>query len=64
MNDNISDDRNDLDDSSASRTITNIIKNAKPEPARDRSQAVYGDTDMNPNADDQKDLHHADEDEA
>ncbi len=57
MDDDINDDRNDLDDSSASRTITNLIKNAKPEPARDSNQAVYGDTDMNPNADDQRDAH-------
>jgi|GEM_PF-4594890 len=57
MDDDISADRNDLDDSSASRTITNLIKNAKPKPERDDNQAVYGDTDMNPNADDQKDAH-------
>lgn len=55
------DKRNDLDDSSASRTITNAIRNDKPEEARD--EAVYGDTDANPNADDQKDAHHADADE-
>lgn len=28
-----------------------------------RAEAVYGDTDMNPNADDQKDAHHAKPDE-
>lgn len=27
------------------------------------AEAVYGDTDMNPNADDQKDAHHAEADE-
>ena len=27
------------------------------------AEAVYGDTDLNPNADDQKDAHHADSDE-
>lgn len=56
-------ERNDLDDSTAARTITNIIREEKPESPRDRSEAVYGDTDMNPNADDQKSAHHGDEDE-
>ena len=55
--------RNDLDDSSASRTISNAIRNTKPEPPRDRNEAVYGDTDMNPNADDEKSAHHAGEDQ-
>jgi len=27
------------------------------------AEAVYGDTDLNPNADDQKDAHHADSEE-
>lgn len=27
------------------------------------AEAVYGDTDLNPNADDQKDAHHAEPDE-
>lgn len=55
------DKRNDLDDSSASRAITNAIRNDKSDAMRD--QAVYGDTDANPNADDQKDAHHAEADE-
>ena len=50
-------ERNDLDDSSASRTITNAIRNDKPESATGRDQAVYADTDLNPNADDQKSAH-------
>ena len=29
----------------------------------ERAEAVYGDTDLNPNADDQKDAHHAAPDE-
>ncbi len=29
----------------------------------ERAQAVYGDTDMNPNADDQRSAHHAEPDE-
>lgn len=34
-----------------------------PEPARERGMAVYGDTDLDPNRDDQKSAHHADADE-
>jgi len=57
------DRRNDLDDTTAERTITNIIREEKPERARERNEAVYGDTDMNPNQDDQRSVHQADEDE-
>jgi len=57
VTDDLSDEQKDLDDASASRTISNLIKNAKPEPAVQRDEAVYGDTDMNPNEDDQKDAH-------
>ncbi|MFN2528886.1 MAG: hypothetical protein ABR584_09255 [Candidatus Baltobacteraceae bacterium] len=60
MDDDISADRNDLDDSSASRAISNLIKNSTPQPAQDRNEDVYGDTDMNPNAEDQKDMHGGD----
>ncbi|GAC1355102.1 MAG: hypothetical protein NVSMB31_15480 [Vulcanimicrobiaceae bacterium] len=49
--------RNDLDDSTDSRMITNAIRNSKAEPAPLANQAVYGDTDLNPNADDQKSAH-------
>ena len=49
--------RTDLDDSSASRTISNLIRDEKTEPAPTDAEAVYGDTDLNPNADDQKDAH-------
>ena len=57
------DKRNDLDETTAERTITNAIRNDKTQAARLRNEAVYGDTDMNPNADDQESAHHADEDE-
>ncbi len=57
------DKRNDLDDTSAERAITNAIRNDKPQAARLRSEAVYGDTDLNPNADDQGSAHRADEDQ-
>lgn len=33
------------------------------ETAEESAEAVYGDTDLNPNADDQKDAHHAEPDE-
>lgn len=54
------DKRNDLDDTSASRTISNAIRNEKPQNSRLKDEAVYGDTDLNPNADDQKDAHAGD----
>lgn len=54
------DKRNDLDDTSASRTISNAIRNEKPQDSRLKDEAVYGDTDLNPNADDQKDAHAGD----
>jgi len=57
------DRRNDLDDTTAERTITNIIRNEKPEPPRVRNEAVYGDTDLNPNEEDQESAHRADDDE-
>jgi hypothetical protein len=56
-------DRNDLDDSSASRTITNIIRNEKPESAHEVDEAVFADTDLNPNDEDQKSAHAGAEDE-
>lgn len=34
-----------------------------PYPPPERAQAVYGDTDMDPNRDDQRSAHHADSDE-
>ena len=48
-------------ETSATRTISNLIKNDKTEPAHVHGEAVYGDTDMNPNAEDQADVHHGNE---
>ena len=50
---------------------TEIERRAGPEamhesteyPARERAEAVYGDTDMDPNRDDQRSAHHATPDE-
>ena len=36
---------------------------AERETEVESAEAVYGDTDLNPNADDQKDAHHAEPDE-
>jgi hypothetical protein len=36
---------------------------AERETEIESAEAVYGDTDLNPNADDQKDAHHAEPDE-
>ncbi|PZR57478.1 MAG: hypothetical protein DLM50_05755 [Candidatus Meridianibacter frigidus] len=58
------DKRNDLDDSSASRAISNAIRAEQPEDASQPDEAVYGDTDLNPNADDQRDAHRGEKDTA
>ncbi len=39
------------------------VHNVDPLPPVERAQAVYGDTDMNPNEDDQRSAHHAEPDE-
>ena len=52
--------RTDLDDTSASRTISNAIRNEKLQDTTVKDEAVYADTDLNPNADDQKDVHGGD----
>jgi len=38
-------------------------RDGKPYPPIERAQAVYGDTDMDPNRDDQRSAHHAESDE-
>jgi hypothetical protein len=38
-------------------------ENTEERKRRERAQAVYGDTDMNPNAGDQESAHHAEPDE-
>ncbi|MDQ2872035.1 MAG: hypothetical protein M3R35_02775 [Candidatus Eremiobacteraeota bacterium] len=39
------------------------VHDVDPLPPVERAEAVYGDTDMNPNADDQRSAHHAEPDE-
>lgn len=64
MDDDVLDDADPQSgESSASKTITNLIKHDRGEPAP-RDPAIYGDTDLNPNADDQADVHHGREDDA
>lgn len=45
------------------RSGPDVIRDVEPYPARERAEAVYGDTDMDPNRDDQRSVHHAGEDE-
>ncbi|HEV3153156.1 MAG TPA: hypothetical protein VGZ02_05085 [Candidatus Baltobacteraceae bacterium] len=40
-----------------------VMHRVEPERPRERGEAVYGDTDMDPNRDDQFSAHHATEDE-
>ncbi|GAC1503609.1 MAG: hypothetical protein NVS1B14_09090 [Vulcanimicrobiaceae bacterium] len=56
-------ERNDLDDSSASRALSNAIREDDPGTAAARGQAVYGDTDMNPLEEEQQSMHRAGRDE-
>jgi hypothetical protein len=45
------------------RSGPDVIRNVEPYPPRERGSAIYGDTDTDPNRDDQVTAHHADEDE-
>lgn len=51
--------RNDRGATSAERTLENAINHPRHEPDRDRNEAVYGDSDMDPNAEDQHSAHSA-----
>ena len=58
MDDDVLDDlETQSGESSATRTIANIIKRERPESAPLVGEAVYGDTDLNPNVDDQREMH-------
>lgn len=58
-------DRNSNDDNDIKRrdSLTGIIDSVTPSRPVQRNEAVYGDTDLNPNQDDQADAHRASEDE-
>lgn len=45
------------------RSGPDVIRDVEPYSARERAQAIYGETDMDPNRDDQVSAHHAEEDE-
>jgi hypothetical protein len=45
------------------RSGPDVIRNVDPYPPRERASAIYGDTDIDPNREDQVTAHHADEDE-
>ena len=56
--------RNDRGRTSAERTLENAIDHPRHESGRDRNEAVYGETDMDPNAEDQQSAHSAAADES
>lgn len=45
------------------RSGPDVMREVEPYPPRERAQAVYGDTDTDPNREDQRSAHHAEEDE-
>lgn len=45
------------------RSGPDAIRDVSPNPPRERAQAVYGETDIDPNREDQVSAHHADPDE-
>ena len=63
-------DRNDIDERDESkdtelerRSGPDVFRQVEPGRPRERGEAVYGDTDMDPNRDDQASAHRATEDE-
>lgn len=53
----------EIEDEVERRSGPDVIRQVEPYPPRERAEAVYGDTDMDPNRDDQRSAHHADDDE-
>lgn len=45
------------------RSGPDVIRDVEPYPPRERAEVIYGDTDMDPNREDQRSAHHASEDE-
>jgi hypothetical protein len=45
------------------RSGPDVVHEVEPEPARERAQAIYGETDTDPRREDEVSAHHADEDE-
>ncbi|HET9097735.1 MAG TPA: hypothetical protein VFN37_13825 [Candidatus Baltobacteraceae bacterium] len=45
------------------RSGPDVIREVEPYPPRERAEVIYGDTDLDPNRDDQRSAHHAQEDE-
>lgn len=45
------------------RSGPDVIRDVEPYPPRERAEAVYADTDIDPNREDQHSAHHAFEDE-
>lgn len=45
------------------RSGPDVIRDVEPYPPHERAEAVYGDTDIDPNREDQRSAHHAQADE-
>lgn len=45
------------------RSGSDVMRDVDPERPRERAEAIYGDTDMDPNRDDQRSAHRASSDE-
>lgn len=45
------------------RSGPDVIRDVEPYPPRERAEVIYGETDIDPNRDDQRAAHQADEDE-
>jgi hypothetical protein len=45
------------------RSGPDVIRDVEPSPPRERAEVIYGDTDMDPNRDDQRSAHRAGDDE-
>lgn len=45
------------------RSGPDVIREVEPYPARERAEAVYSETDVDPNREDQRSAHHAEQDE-
>lgn len=45
------------------RSGPDVIRDVEPYPPRERAEAIYSDTDIDPNREDQRSAHHAEEDE-
>jgi hypothetical protein len=45
------------------RSGPDVVRDVEPYPPHERAEVIYGDTDIDPNREDQRSAHHAEEDE-